>query len=94
MTKQDYAALTKAGKQIEPINGVLPAEYMEALYEYIDSVEFVPALQIGDAVEFEHNGATYAGKVDWVLSDGHVSVMVEGKSQPFIGEQKIFKRID
>lgn len=39
MTKQDYAAMIKAGEQIEPTNGAFPEEYMEALYEYIDSTE-------------------------------------------------------
>ena len=93
MTKQDYAAMIKAGEQIEPTDGVFPEEYMEALYEYIDNIEFVPALQIGDKVTFEHNGATYTGNVDWVLSDGFVSVMVKGHAQPFLGEQHIFKRV-
>jgi len=93
MTKQDYAKMIKAGEQVEPINGVFPEEYMEALYEYIDAVEFTPALQIGDKVEFEHNGSTYTGEVDWLLSDGFVSVMVKGHNQPFLGEQHIFKRI-
>lgn len=93
MTKQDYAALIKAGKQIEPTEGVFPEEYMEALHEYIDSVEFIPALQIGDKVEFEHNGATYSGEVDWILGDGYVSVMVNGHSKPFLAEQKTFKLI-
>lgn len=44
MTKQDYAAMIKAGKQIEPTDGAFPEEYMEALYEYID-------LQIEDKVK-------------------------------------------
>ena len=66
---------------------------MKYTFDNLDELEFVPALEIGDSVEFEHNGATYAGKVDWILADGFVSVMVEGKPQPFIGEQKIFKII-
>lgn len=93
MTKQEYADMIKAGKQIEPIDGAFPEEYMEALYEYIDAVEFVPALTIGDKVTFEHNGATFAGVVDWILSDGFVSVMVEGNPRPFLGEQSMFKRV-
>lgn len=39
MTKQDYAALIKAGKQVESTNDTFPEEYMLALYEYIDSVK-------------------------------------------------------
>lgn len=39
MTKQDYAEMIKAGKQVEPVNGVFPAEYMEALYEYIEDLQ-------------------------------------------------------
>lgn len=62
-------------------------------FENLDQLEFVPALEIGDKVEFEHNGITYTGEVDWLLSDGFVSVMVKGHSRPFLGEQKIFKKI-
>lgn len=67
---------------------------MEHTFENLDDLEFVPALQIADKVAFEHNGATFTGQVDWILADGFVSVMVDGQSRPFIGEQKTFKIID
>lgn len=66
---------------------------MKYTFEDLDEIEFVPALQIGDKVEFEHNGANYTGEVDWLLGDDHVSVMVKGHSQPFLAEQKTFKRL-
>lgn len=66
---------------------------MTYTFENLDQMEFVPALTIGDKVTFDHNGATFTGVVDWVLSDGYVSVMVEGQSRPFLGEQSMFKRV-
>lgn len=66
---------------------------MEYTFKNLDQLEFVPALQIGDKVEFEHNGTTYTGQVDWLLSDGFVSVMVNGHPKPFLGEQSMFKRV-
>lgn len=66
---------------------------MEYTFENLDQLEFTPALQIGDKVEFEHDGKTLTGEVDWLLGDGHVSVMVKGHPQPFLGEQKTFKKL-
>lgn len=63
-------------------------------FDDIDSIEFKPALQIGDKVTFEHLGDTYVGTVDWLLSDGCVSIMVAGIEHPFMAFPSQVERVE